>query len=400
MKTLPKIVPTAEQLVLISDPRAGVQVIRGAAGSGKTTTALLMLKQLSSFWLSRKKRLNLSGGVNILVVTFNRTLRGYILDLAEREVPSSEQLNLTVVTFGKLAMSIFPEMDLINNDDRESKIRALARNVPLPVDFVADEVDYIFGRFPTGGIEDYLTCRRIGRGKSPRVDRGLRKRLIDEVVNPYQEWKSECQKVDWNDMAVLMVQSRELERYDVIVADESQDFSANQVRAIMNCAADPASVIFVMDAAQRIYPRGFQWTEVGISNIKGHRLKENHRNTTEICRFAAPLLNGLDVGDDGAIPDLNSCKKHGPVPVVVKSRYSKQIDYAINYIDSYIDLASESVGFLHPKGWFKYLKQALHKHSLRFVAIGRKLHRFYPRTLQASRTPAQPRQRLILHFIM
>jgi DNA helicase IV len=86
MKTLPKIVPTREQLLLISDPRPGVTVIRGAAGSGKTTTALLMLKLQSKFWLDRKKRQNLEGDVNILVLTFNRTLRGYIENLAKVEI--------------------------------------------------------------------------------------------------------------------------------------------------------------------------------------------------------------------------------------------------------------------------------------------------------------------------
>lgn len=43
MKTLPPVTPTPEQLAIISNPIAGGQLIRGAAGSGKTTTALLML---------------------------------------------------------------------------------------------------------------------------------------------------------------------------------------------------------------------------------------------------------------------------------------------------------------------------------------------------------------------
>ncbi|MCK4817023.1 hypothetical protein KA005_14735, partial [bacterium] len=149
------------------------------------------------------------------------------------------------------------------------------------------------------------------------------------------------------------------------------DLSANQVRAIMNCAADPSSVIFIMDAVQRIYPRGFLWAEVGISSIRSHRLKENYRNTKEICRFAVPLLTGLNVGDDGTFPDLASCKNSGPTPIVVKGRYRKQVDYVINYNESYIDLASESVVFLHPLGWFNYLKSALRKQSLDFVEITR-----------------------------
>jgi len=39
MKTLAQVIPTSEQLAIISHPRAGIQLIKGAAGSGKTTTA-------------------------------------------------------------------------------------------------------------------------------------------------------------------------------------------------------------------------------------------------------------------------------------------------------------------------------------------------------------------------
>ena len=86
MKTLTEVEPSAEQLPLISNPRPGVQVIRGAAGSGKTTTALLMLKLLSDFWLGRKRRQGLSGDINILALTYNRTLKAYIEELARHQV--------------------------------------------------------------------------------------------------------------------------------------------------------------------------------------------------------------------------------------------------------------------------------------------------------------------------
>jgi len=371
MKTLYQRVPTREQLIIISNPRADVQLIRGAAGSGKTTTALLMLKQLASFWLSRKKRQGLSGDINILIITFNRTLRGYIQDLAEKQVRGSSELNLTVSTFGKWALSLFQNTDLLEDEERKNKIRELARDIPLLDSFILDEVDYLLGRFPPDNIEDYIACSRVERGRSPRVDRRLREKLIKEVVAPYAEWKEKMGKVDWNDMAVMVMEIREPEKYDIIIADETQDLSANQVRAIMNCEADPSSVIFIMDAVQRIYPRGFLWAEVGISSIRSHRLKENYRNTKEICRFAVPLLTGLNIGDDGTFPDLASCKNSGPTPIVVKGRYREQVNYVINYIESYIDLASESVVFLHPLGWFNYLKSVLRKQSLDFVEITR-----------------------------
>ena len=78
MKALTDVNPTSEQLPIISNPQHGVTLIRGAAGSGKTTTALLMIKQLSAFWLRRRTRNHDAAPVNILVLTYNRTLRGYL----------------------------------------------------------------------------------------------------------------------------------------------------------------------------------------------------------------------------------------------------------------------------------------------------------------------------------
>jgi len=372
MKTLPKIVPTREQLLLISDPRPGVTVIRGAAGSGKTTTALLMLKLQSKFWLDRKKRQNLEGDVNILVLTFNRTLRGYIENLAKVEIEGINGLNLTILTFAKWALSVIPPVEVETKQTAE-KIKQLAKRLPLPEDFIYEEMDYLTGRFLPSRLDEYLNCEREGRGRTPRVEKELRKRIIEEVINPYSDFKKQNKIVDWNDLPGIIIEKNNLPKYQIIIADETQDFSANQMRAIMKCAANPSTVIFVMDAAQRIYPRGFLWNEVGITSVRSYRLKENHRNTIQICRFAKPLFEGLDIGDDGSIPDLNSCKKEGPIPVILKGRYSKQVAYAIDFIKSYVDLLNKSVGFMHPKGgrWFNYLKSELRKASLEFVEITR-----------------------------
>ena len=56
MKTLPQVKATAEQLPLISQTRLGVEVICGAAGSGKTSTALLRLRSLCHMFLARRAR--------------------------------------------------------------------------------------------------------------------------------------------------------------------------------------------------------------------------------------------------------------------------------------------------------------------------------------------------------
>jgi DNA helicase IV len=81
MRVLSDHKPTPEQLKVMVDP-TGVALIRGAAGSGKTSTALWRLRLLVGFWQSRVEHGHISGPIRVLVLTFNRTLRGYIDALA------------------------------------------------------------------------------------------------------------------------------------------------------------------------------------------------------------------------------------------------------------------------------------------------------------------------------
>ena len=88
---------------------------------------------------------------------------------------------------------------------------------------------------------------------------------IRDRIYPYQQWKARNHTVDWWDLANYMVDQVRTTKYHVVVVDEAQDFSANQVRAVMNHVDDAHSVTFVLDAAQRIYPQRFTWAEVGMT---------------------------------------------------------------------------------------------------------------------------------------
>ena len=235
-------------------------------------------------------------------------------------------------------------------------------------------MEYVLGRFAADHLADYNACERIGRGATPRIERGKpRQMFLDEIVYPYIEWKRQINKMDWNDLSLEVCKYSPPVSYDIIIVDDAQDLSANEIRAIMKVAASPSSVVFVLDTAQRIYPRGFaSWAEAGIEKINSsHRLKENHRNTKQICSFVLPLLKGLDIGDDGTFPDLHLCARSGPDPIVLKGRYREQVDYVLKHIKEDIDLSSESIGFLHAQGggWFNTLKGELERYGLDFVEI-------------------------------
>jgi DNA helicase IV len=374
MRVLRTVTPTPEQLVIIARNRPGVEIIRGAAGSGKTTTALLRLRSLIGTFVARKERLSRAEPVKILLLTYNRTLRGYIEELATRQATLGDQITLQIDTFARWAYHLLGRPSVVNDGERDEKIARLGSGIRLPSEFINGEVDYLLSRFLPDDLDKYLTTRRDGRGAVPRVDREMREAILEEVVRPYAKWKRNQRKMDWNDLAVMLA-TENREMCDIIIADETQDFSANQVRAIMNNVAEVHAVTFILDTAQRIYPRGFTWSEAGITIRvdNNHRLSRNYRNTIEIARFAAPLVAGISLGDDDAtIPDFSKCIEHGPLPIIVTGKYSQQTTYALKFLKA-IDLSQESVAFLHPAGWFnQHLKPALVRQGFEFVEITRK----------------------------
>lgn len=375
MKTLPQVSATSEQLKLMSHNRFGVEIICGAAGSGKTSTALLRLRSLSNLCSERKQRTGANEPVKILVLTFNRTLAGYLRSLAEHQVEENDNIELEINTFGKWAIT---HLGTPNVQERKAALilAQLTRSFSsLTPEYITKEIDYLLGRFEPHNLESYITCERTGRGALPRVDRNLRRRILDEIVYPYKKSIELESILDWNDIAISMGQDIKSLNYDIIIADECQDFSANQLRAIKHHLAPDHNVTFVIDTVQQIYARGFTWAEAGYEarSERVHVLEANHRNTVEIARFAASILLGVGIEGNGALPNLNAAKTNGPLPLLINGNYSQQTEYIIKHINKNIDLTKDSVAFLKPLGgkWFKTLEYSLTNYGMEFVDITR-----------------------------
>ncbi|GAA0560898.1 3'-5' exonuclease [Rheinheimera aquimaris] len=376
MRALVRTTPTAEQLPIISRNSYGVEVICGAAGSGKTSTALMRLKSLIYMCDARHKRESIDKPINVLVLTFNRTLSGYVKALVDSQLDTDLKVDVEISTFAKWARRSINNGKICPEAKAESKIKELSAHIiALSPEYIVKEVDYLLGRFSIADIENYIQYERTGRGAVPRVERTLRRELLDKVVYPYKQWLSEEGYIDWNDLAVMMSNETQSIGYDIVIVDEAQDFSANQLRAIKHHLSIESSLTFVMDTVQRIYARGFTWSECGFDVRPGKvfQLRKNHRNTRQIANFAKHVLEGIAVEDNGALPDLNAASKDGDLPYIVNGNYLQQVDWAITFIKENIDLSLESVAFLKPKGgaWFTTLKNKLNENSLPFVEITR-----------------------------
>ena len=367
MRILRSVNPTSEQLRILADAGPGFRLIRGAAGSGKTTTAILRLSQLRRARVNRHARMGLVGPIRILVLTFNRTLRGYIQALASEQSAPSDQIELTVDTFGRWARHLIGEPDVMNN--ATAFLREHLRKSRINVgnlEYFIGEIEYVLGRFAASQRHRYLDVVRSGRGRAPAVARPLRERLLNDVIAPYEDYKRRMYQIDWHDVALRAAEVAN-QRYDIVIVDESQDFSANQMRAITAHLDKDHSTTFIIDAAQRIYPQVFQWSELDIEIRPEmvYSLKLNHRNTVEIARLAASLVQDLPADPDGMVPDPGSCRVSGQKPQIIAGTYGKQVEYMLDQMKPSLT-RGETSAILKPygRGWFNYVKGVLENRGI------------------------------------
>ncbi len=130
MRALRNVTPTSEQLKIFARTRPGVELIRGAAGSGKTTTALLRLKSLLGLFQNRRRRENDATPLTALVLTYNRTLRGYIEELTKEQTKNLKGVDLEISTFGKWSKLTLNNPRIVDGEAAEAKILTLRYTSP------------------------------------------------------------------------------------------------------------------------------------------------------------------------------------------------------------------------------------------------------------------------------
>ena len=268
-----------------------------------------------------------------------------------------------------------PQPEVIDGSGRRKLIAKLLRSVGFDrdVDYFIDEVEYVLGRFSPDERQDYLRAERSGRGRAPAVPQRVRARILTDVIAPFEKEKTRIRRVDWNDVA-LAAGTVPAQGYDVVVMDETQDLSANQIRAILPHLNEDHTTTFIIDTMQRIYPQAFRWREVGLQVRPNmvYALRRNHRNTAEIARFAASIVRDLPEEEDGVPPDPRMSGGGGERPKVVAGTYRAQLDYMLKQVRPFLAFG-DTVAILQPRGggWFDFAKSELGRRRIPFCELTR-----------------------------
>jgi DNA helicase-2/ATP-dependent DNA helicase PcrA len=344
-----------EQKRLITATPSGATLVRGVAGSGKTTVAVHRAGYLlNNYCLGESDR--------VLLVTYNKTLVKYLRHLYEKVNveegayvnlfgPSQSQVDITTIDsiFYRYYCSLFPKSQrreqLYGNNNKKYQvirncIAELAKKFedtnildPKNASFLLDEIDWIRS-CNYMELSEYQNVDRLGRqsftqSEGPqRLRKNSRTRhAIFELMLAYDARLEEEGLIDPKTRDILVLkkaQERPEPKYTHIIVDESQDLTRVQLEflKLLYKPGDYSSLFFVADTAQSIYPhswlvRGRSFTSLGLDLTgRGNVLSKNYRTTTQIAQAAYSLIEeNTEIVEDEYYVEPALLDKQGQYPV-------------------------------------------------------------------------------------
>lgn len=376
------------QFELITRPTSGFVVIRGTAGSGKTTVALHRIAYLAY----QEERID---SPQTLVVVFSPALRDYVGHV----LPALGVQRVQVRTFhdwaAEQARRLFPKLPRQTREDTPALVQrlklhpallvALERQVrrvpakPTPEQVIDDWASTLvqtplLAETFAEVAPDAFTTEELARASAWNRERY-------QQVTAWMEGDLEVQaELDPEDDALLLrawqlrigplpARGNRPLRYHHIAVDEVQDFSPVEVRVLLGCLDEHQSVTLAGDTQQHIMQgAGFtSWAaffrDLGLEGTEVNTLQISYRCSREIAEFAVGILGDLREDDT---PPLTT--RTGP-PVEL-----------FRFTDH-----GACVGFLADA-----LKELSHKERLASVAVltpSRDLSALYYRGLATSEVP-------------
>ena len=342
-----------EQRKIIELEPSGHSLIKGVAGSGKTTVAIRRVTFLKNHYCPEDDD-------NVLLVTFNKTLLKYIKYQYENQSNSEEGLlqsffesssDVEITNIDRLMFSYFRTYlkkykvsyqlantamrrkvllkALLHLRDKFSEIRIFS---PKYSSFLLDEIEWIKA-CDIPDLNAYQEIDRIGRAiegeNTPqKLTKNSRTReAIYQLMELYDQLLMKEGYIDFKTMNLLALKAAAefpRKKYTHIIIDESQDLSKVQLKFInlLYQQKSYSSIMFVVDNTQSIYSqswlgKGRPYTTIGYDmSGRSRTLSKNYRTTTEISKAAYGLIEH-DEAIQGNIDFVKPAliDRHGHAPI-------------------------------------------------------------------------------------
>lgn len=319
-KHLPEITSLIDptQFGLITRPAAGYLVIRGSAGSGKTTVALHRIAYLAY----DEPRID---GPETLVVVFSHALARYVAHV----LPSLGLDKIRIVTYREWVHEErrrhFPNLPGSIREDTPAIVQRLKLHSGLD-EALRRQVERVPGpRSADQAFDDWasvLTQRKLlGEVFADLAPDLFSERDLDRFVDwnrrRLEEMSSAIAGVEEADGALdaeddalllrawqrrvgkLVGRSKRPHLYRHVMIDEVQDFAPLEVRVLLDNMQHDASITLAGDTQQHLIEHsGFtSWTsffeELGLGGAEIETLKVSYRSSEQVMLFATSLLGDL-----------------------------------------------------------------------------------------------------------
>ncbi|MGB0621989.1 MAG: ATP-binding domain-containing protein [Myxococcota bacterium] len=323
-KHLPEITSLIDptQFDLITRPAAGYLVIRGSAGSGKTTVALHRIAYLAY----ADPRID---GPDTLVVVFSRALARYVAHV----LPSLGLEGVRITTYRDWILEErkrhFQRLPNAQREDTPAIVQRIKLHSALDL-----ALERQVARVPGAGTveqatDDWasvLTQRQLlgdvfaeaapGAFSEAELDRFVdwnRRRL--EAIHEFQAGDEEADAgLDPEDDALLLrawqrrvgplQRGKKPLRLRHIAIDEVQDFAPIEVRVLLECMERESSITLSGDTQQHLMENsGFtSWSgffeDLGVGGAEIETLKVSYRSSAQVMHFATSLLGDLQEDEE------------------------------------------------------------------------------------------------------
>ena len=308
----------------------GPTMVRGGAGTGKSTVALYRVKELL-------ERSGSTGRERVLFTTYTRALLTVTQQLLEQILTPDQLRRVTVSTCDQIAYGIVSNHRKINafEGDREAtrrleelrrtyapagvsafeaklRSRALDR---LTSAYLAEEFDWIIDGRGFSALDEYLEAPRPGRG----LPLNARARAaVWELHQAFTEGGRGERFPALRREALSLVQSgRWKEHYDYVIVDEAQDLSPVALALLAEVCTGAEGLFFAADSKQSLYSRNYTWGSAHPRlQFRGRTavLRRNYRSTREIDQAAFVVLRA----EKGEVLEASTSVHDGPLPVLVR----------------------------------------------------------------------------------